>query len=73
MSEIGRLLVIVGAGMLVLGAAIWLLARLGFRGLPGDVRIETDHVRIYIPIFTSFLLSALLTAGLWLWQWLKHK
>ena len=44
---------IVVAGLLVASGALkW------FGRLPGDIRIERDHVRLYIP-FTSMLLLSL--------------
>jgi hypothetical protein len=33
--------------------------------LPGDIRIERPHLRIYIPITSMLLLSLLLTAAFW--------
>jgi hypothetical protein len=42
------------AGVLVagLGALLWILGRLGFQGLSGDVRYEGERVRVYFPIAT---------------------
>ena len=73
MAEIGRTLVWLGLALLLLGALLWGLGRVGFRGLPGDIRYESDHVRIYIPIVTSLLLSLFLTLLLWLWQWFSRR
>lgn len=70
MVNVGKLILILGVVLVIVGAAIWGLGRLGFRGLPGDIIYESDNVRIYIPIVTSIVLSVLLTLALWLWQWL---
>ena len=37
-----------------------------FGRLPGDVRIERENVRVYIPITSMLLLSAALSAILWI-------
>lgn len=73
MTDAGRLLMLFGIGLAVIGAAVWGLGRAGFRGLPGDVQYETQNVRVYFPIVSCLLLSVLLTVGLWLWQWLGRR
>lgn len=69
MSDVGKYLIIAGLLLALAGAAVWGLGRIGFRGLPGDLRYETDHVRVYFPIVTCIVLSVLLSAVMWLWQW----
>lgn len=54
--ELGRILVLVGIGLVVIGA----LAALGLR-LPGDITIRGEHGAIYIPIATMVVVSVLLT------------
>lgn len=73
MTEVGKLMVIVGAGLLLVGGLVWGLGKLGFRGLPGDVRYETDQVRVYFPIVTCIVLSLVLTAGAWLWHYFGRR
>lgn len=73
MTELGKWIAILGGGLLLLGALIWSLGKLGFRGLPGDIRYESDQLRIHFPIITCLLISALLTLGFWLWQWLTRR
>lgn len=73
MVPVGKLLMIAGAVLLAVGALVWGLGKAGFRGLPGDIRYESDHVRVYFPIVTSVVLSLLLTGLLWLWRWLSRK
>jgi uncharacterized membrane protein YidH (DUF202 family) len=73
MMQAGKVLVLAGLLIVLFGLALWGLARMGFRGLPGDIRYETDSARIYIPIVTSIVasvfLTVLLTLVLWLWRW----
>ena len=56
----------VGLGLLVLGLLIWAGALGWFGRLPGDVRIERDGLRVYIPIVSMLAASVVLTALLWL-------
>jgi hypothetical protein len=48
-------------GMLLVIAAVGILAWAGglswFGHLPGDIRIERDNVRIYIPVISMLLVS----------------
>lgn len=56
-----RSLIILGAVLVVLGLLWPWLARLGLGRLPGDIVIERDDFRVYIPITTSILVSLVLT------------
>jgi hypothetical protein len=43
-AELGKWLVIAGAGLVLLGGVIWLLGRIPFFGnLPGDIRIQAQN------------------------------
>lgn len=66
MTQMGRILIIAGVVLTGIGLVFWLLGRVGFKGLPGDVRYESEHVRFYFPIVTSIVLSILLTGLFWL-------
>ncbi len=61
-----------GLALAVIGAIVWGLGRAGFHGLPGDVRYESSNVRVYFPIVTCIVLSVVLTALMWLWQWISR-
>ena len=67
----GKLLMIGGVALAAVGVLLWALARLGFRGLPGDIRYQGEHVGVYFPIVTCVAVSILLTVALWLWRWLS--
>ncbi len=67
------MLVMLGLGLVLAGAVVWGLGRIGFRGLPGDIRYESGNVRFYFPIVTCIILSLLLTGLSWLWQWLSRR
>jgi hypothetical protein len=71
MMQMGKLIVVFGIILVVVGAVVWGLGRVGFRGLPGDIHIETPNTRFYFPLVSCLLLSAVLTGLLWLWRWMK--
>jgi hypothetical protein len=73
MTDIGKLMMGLGLLLVVIGGAVWGLGRLGFKGMPGDIQYQTQHVRVYFPIVTCVVASVLLTAILWLWQWLSRR
>ncbi len=64
-TSMGRWLVILGLVLVVIGLAWPWLAKLGLGRLPGDIVIERDNLRIYLPITTSLLVSLLLSLILW--------
>ena len=68
MERTGKTIIIIGVIIVVLGSIVWLLGdKLRFLGrLPGDIRIEREGFRVYIPITTMLLLSILLSGILWL-------
>ena len=63
MENIGRLLMIGGVILFVLGGLVFLAAKFGipFGRLPGDIRIEGKNTTFYFPLGSSILISILLT------------
>ena len=62
----GRLLIILGVVLVVLGMLWPLITRLGLGRLPGDIVFERENFRLYIPIMTSVIVSIVLSVILWL-------
>ena len=62
----GRLLIILGIVLVVLGMLWPLVTRLGLGRLPGDIVIERENFRLYVPIMTSVIVSVVLSVILWL-------
>ena len=61
-DQLGRLLVVVGGVVLLLGIAFLLLGRTGFLGrLPGDFSFSNGNFTCVVPIASMLLLSLLLT------------
>lgn len=58
----GKLLMIAGLALALLGGALWLFSKVDFFGhLPGDIRIERSGATCLIPLASSVILSILLT------------
>jgi hypothetical protein len=67
MPPAARMLIVMGAVIIALGLAVWLVPGMRWLGqLPGDLRIERGGLRVYVPLTTSLLLSAALTLLVWL-------
>ncbi|MFY7828580.1 MAG: DUF2905 domain-containing protein [Flectobacillus sp.] len=71
--HLGKLIMLIGAVLLVGGAVIYFLADkidswnwLG--NLPGDIRIEKENFKLFVPITTSILLTIILNLLLWLFK-----
>ena len=60
-----RTLIILGVVLVLLGLAWPWLARLGLGRLPGDIVIEREDFRLYIPITTSIIVSVVLSLIFW--------
>jgi hypothetical protein len=68
LGQLGRVLVVGGAALLVCGLLLLGLARVLPGGrLPGDIAISRGPVTCLIPLATSLLLSIILTILLNLW------
>jgi membrane protein implicated in regulation of membrane protease activity len=62
MSDLGKLLIIVGGFIVIVGLFLTLGLRIPYLGkLPGDISIERGNVHFYFPIVTGLLLSLVLT------------
>ena len=58
MPELGKLLVVFGAVMVLLGLALWSGFGASWLGrLPGDIRIERGKPTFYFPIVTCIIIS----------------
>ena len=61
-------LLLIGAGLLL--ALVGLLAYFGllswFGRLPGDLRIERESFRLYMPLASMLVVSVVLSAVLWI-------
>ncbi len=66
--DVSRTLIILGL-VLVAAGFLWpFLGKIGLGRLPGDIAIERENFRLYIPIATSILISVALTLLFWLFR-----
>ena len=56
-----KILIVSGIALIFAGLLWPMITRLGLGKLPGDIFIERTHVKLYIPITTSLLVSILLS------------
>ena len=62
LQPIGRLLIIAGVVLAIVGVVLVLGPRIPFLGrLPGDLHFESGNVRVFLPIGTMLLVSLILT------------
>jgi len=68
-NELGKLLVIVGAAIAVIGALLWSGVGKGWLGrLPGDINYSRENFSFHFPIVTCLILSVVLTLLAWLFR-----
>ena len=67
MTDLGKLLVILGGVMVLAGAGLILLGRTGIPlgKLPGDIVYRGKNATVYFPLATSIVLSVVLTLVMW--------
>ena len=74
LRDLGRLLLILGAVIAVVGALLFFGARLPFRlgRLPGDIIHRGEHSTFYFPIVSCLVVSIVLSLLLWLFSHLRR-
>ena len=60
-----RVLIAVGILLVLIGLAWPWLSKLPLGRLPGDIVIERDGLKVYFPLVTMLLASALFSLVLW--------
>ncbi|HSP34310.1 MAG TPA: DUF2905 domain-containing protein [Thermoanaerobaculia bacterium] len=68
MRELGRLLIVGGVILVVIGFAVSVLPRFGIGRLPGDFAYRKGNFTFYFPLMTSILLSLALTLLFWIFR-----
>jgi Protein of unknown function (DUF2905) len=68
LREFGRVLLVFGAFLVLVGACFYFAGKLRFRlgRLPGDILHEGQHTTFYFPIVTCVLVSVGLSVLFWL-------
>jgi hypothetical protein len=60
-SSPGPIIVAIGLVVVIIGFAVWSGALGWFGRLPGDIRIEREATRVYIPLVSMLLISVVLS------------
>lgn len=68
MPQLGKILITAGIILIIAGLIVYFAGdKLNWIGrLPGDIRVEKEHVRFYFPITTMIILSVVLSLLIWL-------
>jgi Protein of unknown function (DUF2905) len=74
MADLGKLLILLGAIVIVAGIALVLLGRtnIPLGHLPGDIVYRGKHTTFYFPLATSILLSVVLSVVLYFVGRIRH-
>jgi hypothetical protein len=62
----GPLLVALGVALILVGLLVWAGGLKWFGHLPGDIRIERESVRIYVPLASMLVVSVVVSLVLYL-------
>jgi len=69
MSDLSRILIVIGGILVVVGLALLLLPKIPWLGkLPGDIVIKRENFTVYFPLGTSILISVILSLIFWLFR-----
>jgi hypothetical protein len=69
MTELGKVLVVIGLASALVGLLLWSGFGKGWLGkLPGDINYTKENFSIHFPIVTCLLASAILTFVFWLFR-----
>jgi hypothetical protein len=71
-QQIGKLLIAIGATIILMGLGIMVLGQLGLFKLPGDLQFGSKNWRVFLPITSCLIISIVLTLILWLISYLRR-
>jgi hypothetical protein len=60
-QPLGKLLIVVGIFLVVMGILIVLAPKIPYMRLPGDIHIKRDNFVFYFPLVSSIVVSIILT------------
>ncbi len=63
-----KTLILVGIGLIVIGALWPWIIKLPLGRLPGDIVINKPNVKVFFPITTMIVLSLLISLVLWIFR-----
>ena len=65
-SSPGPLLVTLGVALILVGLLVWAGGLRWFGHLPGDIRIERESLRVYVPFASMLVVSVVVSLVLYL-------
>lgn len=65
-SSPGPAIIAIGLGVALVGLLVWAGALHWLGRLPGDIRIERESMRVYVPITSMLLVSVVLSLIMYL-------
>ena len=69
MNDLGKMLVVGGVFMTVVGVVLWSGVGKGWLGrLPGDINYTRGDFSVHFPVVTCLIVSATLTLLMWLFR-----
>jgi hypothetical protein len=69
MTSLGKLLIIIGAVIIVIGILLMVFHKIPFLGrLPGDIFIKKENYTFYFPITSSILVSVIVSLLFWIFR-----
>ncbi len=61
MESLGKIIITIGAIILIIGLVITYGSKIGIGRLPGDIYIDKGNFKFYFPITTSIIISIILS------------
>ena len=68
MRDLGRMLILLGGVLVIVGLVVTFLSPRGLGRLPGDFVYRRGNFTFYFPLMTSILLSIVLSLLVWLFR-----
>ena len=69
MSDLGRILIVVGVAIAVVGIILVVAGKIPWLGrLPGDIYYKSDRVTLYFPLATCLVVSVVLSLLFYLFR-----
>ncbi|MCR4336697.1 MAG: DUF2905 domain-containing protein [Candidatus Omnitrophica bacterium] len=69
MTDLAKILIVVGAMIISMGLVLLLVGKIpGVGKLPGDFFVKKDNFIFYVPLTTCIILSLLLSFILWIFN-----
>jgi predicted Co/Zn/Cd cation transporter (cation efflux family) len=71
--HLGKMVIIAGIALVVIGVLLMVGSRFGLGRLPGDITYKGKNVTFYFPIVTCLVLSVVVTLVFWLVSFLSRR